>query len=185
MTLSKTSWIILTVGISIIAFASLGFARAQQLHERNQLNEELSIAEISISKLKLEQLSSQREELEKQLTESIAQLETTKTILSQPAESIAASSTLFNIAETCGVEITEISSSGLASGDLEGITCSVLPFTVRAEGVISSLMSFIFTLNGDFITGAIETVDISAADNATDGSSSANIQLLIYTYKGD
>ena len=185
MTLSKTSWIILTVGISIIAFASLGFARAQQLHERNQLNEELSTAELRLNRLQLSQLSSQREELEKQLTESIAQLETTKTILSQPAESIAASSTLFNIAETCDVEITEISSSGLASGDLEGITCSVLPFTVRAEGVISSLMSFIFTLNDDFITGAVESVDISVSENTTEERSSANIRLLIYTYKGD
>ena len=187
MKLSKTSWIVLTVGISIIAFASLGFARAQQLHERNQLNEELSIAELRLSKFQIEQFSSQQEELEKQLTESIAQLETTKVILSQPAESIAVSGTLFNIAETCGVEITEISSSGLSSSDLEGITCSVLPLTVKAEGVISSLMSFIFTLNGDFITGTVETVSISVgvSENATEEGSSANIRLLIYAYKGD
>ena len=185
MKLSKTSWLILTVGICIVAFVSLGVARAQQLDEQNQLNEELSIAELRLSKFQIEQFSSQQEELEKQLTESIAQLETTKVILSQPAESIAVSGTLFNIAETCGVEITEINSSGLSSSDLEGITCSVLPLTVKAEGVISSLMSFIFTLNDNFTTGAVETVNISVADNATDESSSANIQLLIYIYQGD
>ncbi len=183
--LSKTIWIILTIGIAIIVFATLGFTRAQQLQEQNQLNEELSIAETRLNQFKLGQLSSQQEELEKQLSQSIAQLEATKTILSQPAEGIATSDTLFKLAESSGVEITEISSSGLALGNLEGITCSVLPFTVKAEGTISSLMSFIFTLNDNFTTGAVETVSISVADNATDESSSANIRLRIYTYKGD
>ena len=113
------------------------------------------------------------------------QLDAAKAILSQPIGSIVASDTLFNIAETCGVEVTEISSSGSAGGELEGIACSVLPLTARVEGDIPNLINFIIKLNGDFTTGAVKSVDISVSENTTEERSSANIQLLVYTYQGD
>ena len=105
MKFTKTSWIILSVGIFVIAFSSLGVARFQQVGEQNQLYDELSIAELSLNKFQLDDLSSQQEELEKQLSQTISQLETTKTKLTQPTESIAASDALFDIAKSCDVEI--------------------------------------------------------------------------------
>lgn len=203
MKLSKTSWLILTVGIFIIAFASVGFARSQRIHEQNQLHEELSLVELRLSKFQLEELASQQEELEKQLSQTMLQLETAKATLSQPTESITASDTLFDIAKTCGVEITEISSSGLTTGDLEGITCSVLSLTVRVEGNTSSLISFITTLNDTLTTGVVKSVEISIPAIDREGEQegeeeeqeeeeekekekpSANIHLVIYTYQGD
>lgn len=184
MKLSKISWLILTVGITIIAFTSLGIAHSQQVHKQNQLNEELSLAERRLNGLQFEELSSQQEELEKQLSQTISQLETAKTRLSQPAESIAASDALFGIAETCGVEVTEMSSSGPSSGDLEGVTCSVLPLTARVEGDVPNLISFVIKLNSDFMTGVVKSVDISVSENTTEERSAANIRLLIYTYQG-
>lgn len=184
MKLSKTSWLILTVGIAIITFASLGIAHSQQVHEQNQLNEELSLAERRLNGLQFEELSSQQAELEKQLSQTVSQLGAAKARLSQPAESIAASDALFDIAETCGVEVIEISSSGLSSGDLEGITCSVLPLTARVEGDVPNLISFVIKLNSDFMTGVVKSVDISVSENTTEERSSANIRLLIYTYQG-
>ncbi len=185
MKITKTSWIILAIGICAIVFASLGFARVQQLKEQDQLGEEISIAENRLSNLQLEQLSSQQEELDKQLSQSTAQLEVTKTILSQPAEGIATNDTLFKLAESCDVEITEISSTGLALDKLEEIPCSVLPFTIKANGTIPSLRSFIFSLNDKFVTGTVESVEITIPEDTTEENPSATIRLRVYTYKGD
>ena len=185
MKITKTTWIILTIGICAIVFASLGFARAQQLKEQAQMDEEISIAENRLSSLQFEQLSSQQGELEKQLSQSIAQFEATKTILSQPVEGIAISDTLFSLAESSGAKITEISSSGLALDKLEEVPCSVLPFTIKAEGTIPSLMSFIFSLNAKFVTGTVESVEIVVPEDTAEESPSATIRLRVYTYKGD
>ena len=185
MKLSKTSWITLTVGICIIAFASLGFARFQQAQEQDQLREELSLGEQRLSKFQFEQLSSQQEELEKRLKLTTLQLGNTKAILSEPTKSIAATDTLFDIAKNCDVEVTEISSSDPTSGKLAEVTCSVLPVTVRVEGDVLSLINFIVELNSDFTTGVVEASSISVSEDAAEEMSSANIQLLIYTYEGD
>jgi hypothetical protein len=183
--LSKTSWIALTVGICVIAFASLGVARFQQAQEQDQLREELSLAEQRLSKFQFEELSSQQGELEKRLKLTTLQLGNTKAILSEPTKSIAATDTLFDIAEDCDVEVTEISSSDPTSGALEEVTCSVLPVTVRVEGDVISITSFIVKLNSDFTTGVVQAANISVSEDTTEEMSSANIQLLIYTYEGD
>ena len=185
MKLTKTSWLLLISGVFILVFASLGAIHYPQVHQQNQLNEELASAELRLKGDKLEQLSHRQGELEKRLSQTISQCETAKTILSQSNESIATSETLFYTATAYGVEVTEISSSGLSSGDLEGITCSVLPLTVRVDGDVPNLISFIIKLNSNFMTGTVNSVDISASENTTEERSSANIRLLIYTYQGD
>lgn len=185
MKFTKTSWLILSIGIFVIAFASLGIARSQQIGEQNQLYEELSIAELRLSKFQLEELSSQQEELEKQLSQTISQLETTKTKLTQPTESIAASDALFDIAKTCDVEVTEISSSGSVSGNLEGLTCSILPLTAKVEGETYSLIRFITKLNDDFMTGTVKSVEIIIPETTCKERPSVYIQMVIYTYQGD
>jgi uncharacterized membrane-anchored protein YhcB (DUF1043 family) len=62
--LSKTSWLFLTIGIFIIMFVGLGAVRFQQINQQNQLNEELALAEAKLNEFQLEQLSSQKGELE-------------------------------------------------------------------------------------------------------------------------
>ena len=181
--ISRTGWIILAVGITIIAFANLGVARFQQVQERNQLNEKLSLAKQKLSEFQLEQIYSQQEELEKQLDQTMSQFQTAKTILSQPIGSISTSGKLFDIAETCGIEVTEINSSSPASGNLEGIVCSILPFNVVVEGDVPNLIDFIIKLNGDFKTGVVTSVDMRVSENTGGEKSLANIRLLLYTHQ--
>jgi hypothetical protein len=92
---------------------------------------------------------------------------------------------LFDIAEAYGVEVTELSSSGLVSEELEGVPCSVLSLTVRVEGDIPDLIGFITKLNDDFTTGVVQSVEISIPETTGGEESSANIQLVIYTHRGD
>jgi hypothetical protein len=181
--LSKKSGLILIVGIAIAIFAGLWLARGQQVDE--QLHEELSIVAMRLNGLQGEEISSQQGELEKQLSQTISQLETAKAVLSQSTESIDVSGALFDIAEATGVEITEISSSGLSSDSLEGITCSVLPLTITVEGDVADIISFVGSLNHDFTTGIVKSVEISIPETTSEETVSANIQLHIYTFQGD
>jgi len=183
--LSKISWLVLIVGIFTISFAGLGTAHSQQLDEQDQLDEELSLAEIRISNFQIDQLSAQRVELEKQLNQATLQLEAAKDDLRQRIESIGVTDSFFEIAEDCNVEIIEISSSGLSSDelevpeispssydsdesevtetnpfsladdDLEGITCSIQVLTAEVEGDVADLITFIISLNSNFTTGVV------------------------------
>ena len=200
MKLSKTSWLILTSSILIVAFVSVGAARSQKIDEQNRIQEELTVAELRLSKLQLDEFSAQLEELEEQLSQIISQSKAIEDALSLPTENIAASGTLFDIAETSGVEITEIGSSEPVRDDLEGITYSALPFTVRVEGDTSSLNDFTIALNDNFKTGAVKSVEINIPEAIEDGGEtgeepaegeteelerpSASIRLVIYTYQG-
>lgn len=185
MKLSKKSWLILIVGIAIAIFAGLWLARGQQVDEQEQLHEELSIVAMRLNGLQGEEISSQQGELEKQLSQTISQLETAKAALSQSTGSIAVSGALFDIAEAIGVEITEISSSHLSSDSLGGITCSVLPLTITVEGDVADIISFVGSLNHDFTTGIVKSVEISIPETTSEETVSANIQLHIYIFQGD
>jgi len=198
--ISKTSWLVLTAGIFVIAAASLGWARSQQVNEQNQLGEELSLAEWRLSELQFEELSSRQEELERQLSEIISNLEAAQATLSQPTVSVTANDTLFYIAEVCGVEIIEVNSSDPTRDEREGITYSVLPLTATVEGEAHNLINFITRLNDDFSNGVVKSVAINIpegteADAETEEEQSeeeesevekpsANISLVIYTYRG-
>ena len=186
MKLSKRSWLLLAVGVSIIAFASLGAVRSQQASEQDQLYEELSLAELKLSRIQLKQLSSRQKELEKQLSQTISQSETTNVVLPQPTGSIVASDTLFDTAAACGVKVIAISSSGLATDEVEGTICYVLTLAVRVEGDVSNLISCITKLNDDLTNGVVKSVQISIPEATGEEKPSANIQLVIYTYyQGD
>lgn len=200
MKLSKTSWLILTSSILVVAFVSVGAARSQKIDEQNRIQEELAVAELRLSELQLDEFSAQLEELEEQLSQIISQSKAIEDALSLPTENIAASGALFDIAETSGVEITEIGSSEPVRDDLEGITYSALSFTVRVEGDTSSLNDFIIALNDNFKIGAVKSVEINIPEAIEDGGEtgeepaegeteelerpSASIRLVIYTYQG-
>ena len=183
--LGKTSWLVLTVGILVIAFVGIGAARMQKVKEQYRLYEEFTVAEKRLTNLDLDPLYSQHEELESRLSQATSKLETAKSKLSRPTGSIAASGALLGIADASGVELIDISSSGLAGGALEGLKCSVLPLTAMVEGDAAAIIDFVMMVNSDFAAGVVKSVDISVSGNVTGGKSTANIQMIIYSYQGD
>jgi hypothetical protein len=213
MKLSKTSWIFLAVGVCVIVFASLSMTYSRQGQERNQLNQELSSAQLKLARYSLEGLSSQQKELESHLTEAEAELEEAKARIQQSNESIEVTDSLFQVAESCDVEIIEISSGSLASKKLEELTCSILSFVVTVEGEVSDIIDFTIALSREFPTGAAQAVQIEIPEvieeeeeeeeEETGGESegeeaeeeeeeeeelvqpSADIQVIIYNYQGD
>ena len=69
--------------------------------------------------------------------------------------------------------------------DLEGVTASELPLTMRAEGDVANLIDFVTRLNGDLTTGVVKSAEISIPETADEGKPSANIRLVVYSYQGD
>lgn len=183
MRLTKTSWLIIIVGGFIIILAGLGIVRSQQVNEQSELSERLALAQSKLQGIQLDRLSHRQKELEQQLSETVSQSKTGRAILSQPIGSISISAIVFDIAEANNVEITEISSSGMAQNELKGVPCLTLPLTTKVEGEVTDLVSFITQLNEDLATGAVQSLTISIPET-TDKKASASIQLVVYAYQG-
>jgi len=205
MKVSKTALIFLGVGIFVILVAILGMTYSQQTQEQSRLNQELSLAQLRLKEYASQQLSSQQAELESQLTQLEARLEVVKAGLYQSIQSIEATETLYEVtetlyevAETSEVEIVEISSPGLTTEELEGVTLSVLSLAVTVEGDVRDLIDFIDAWTEKYPTGVVELVEITvleATDEETEEEEteeeeeeekfSAIVNLLIYTYEGN
>jgi hypothetical protein len=183
--LTKTSWLILSIGIFIVVVASLGITRSQQLQERDQLDEKLSVAEMRLSKLQVRELREQQEELQKRLDERETRLMTAKDSLQQPVESIDVTDEFFAIAQYCGVKVMNISSSGIKSEKLGRIACSVISLNAVVDGEVSDLISFVIKLNSDFTTGVVQSAQISIPKTDCKDEPSASIQMVVYAYEGD
>ncbi len=191
--LSTTSWIFLTIGIFGILVLSLNVAYAQQSQEQSQLNEELAQAQLRLKKYPAQQISSQKSELESRLAEAELQLKVTKVGLYWSTESIEASDALFELAEASYVEVTGISSPGLTTEELEGVTFSVLPLTVTIEGDVLNLIDFIYKWTHEYPTGVVQSVEITVpevteeeeeeTEEAEEEKPSATISLLLYSYE--
>ena len=185
MKLSKTSWIILSVGVFLVVVAGLGLTRSQQIKEQGQLDTELDVAEMRISKLGVEQLHEQQDSLQQKLDDILVELTAAKSELSHSVESIDVTDEFYAIAESCSVMIENISSSTIQNEELDGIACSKTSLNAMASGDVPDLISFIIKLNTDFTTGTVKLAQISIEDPDEDRPSSADIQMVVYTYEGD
>jgi len=175
----------------LIAFSSVGAARAQRIEEQDQLREELSVAELRLSKLSTQELSDQQAKLTEELRQATAQFEDVKAEFTQLTDSINASDRLFEIAQTCDVEITEVTSSSLTIERLEEIDYYALPITIRVEGQVAALINFINELSNSLGVGSVKSAAISAPYSDAPGGEqqqpeapTANIHLVIYIYEG-
>lgn len=183
MRLSKTSWLFLLIGIFIIALVGLGAVRSKQVVQQRQLNQELVTAQVKLNGFQIDQLTQKKTDLEKQLSQTLSQSETDRKLLSQPIDSIEIGNTLFRLAGTYGIKVTEVKSPGTTSVNLEKVKCSVLALTAKAEGDVPALVSFVSKLNDELTTGVVKSVEITIPDPTTGDKPTVNIQLSIYTYQ--
>jgi len=187
--LSRTSWVLLAVGIFVILVSSLGAAYGVQQNEKTRLDEELSLAQLRLAKYSPDELSAQQEELESQLVQIESEVTANKAYLSPSIENIEVIEALFvALAEATSVEVVEINSSSLTSKEVEEATFSALPLNVTIEGDVPNLLSFVRELSQEFPTNVVESIKMNIPE-VIEGEEieepTAIIQLLIYTYQGD
>lgn len=186
MKLSKASWLILSAGIFIVVIGALGLTRSQQIQAQGQLDDELGVAELRLSKFQVDQLNQKQADLQKKLDESNKQLAVAKDKLRQSIESVDVTEEFFKIAQSYSVNVTSLSSSSIGAEKVNGIACSVIKMSGVVAGEVPDLIGFIISLNTDFTTGVVKSVGMSISEATEESEPSvSNIQMTVYTYKGD
>jgi len=192
MKLSKTSWLILGIGIFVIAFGGLCLVYFRQGNEREQLNDSLLVAQATLPKVisekedwerQLAQWESQLAQLKSELAQAKLLLAESKMSFPKAVESIEYDEEIFKIADNCDLDITELTSleprdkeaEGITSSEprdkeLEVITFSVASFVVDVKGEVANILDFINTIaTGDYFTTAtVELVDIEVPQPLTE-----------------
>jgi hypothetical protein len=183
--MSKTSWLILSAGIFVVIVISLFLTHSQKLQEQDQLDDELSVAEMRLGKLQVQASHEQEADLERQLDEIEAQILAARAGLRQTVESIDVTDKFFAIAQSCGVEITSLTSSSIKSEKLGDVDSSKITLGIVAAGEVDNLISFIIKLNNDFTTGIVNAAQISVPGSACEGEPSVNIVVAVHAFEGD
>lgn len=203
MKLSKTSWLILGIGILAIGVGGLYMLYSQQRQEQQRLDDRLAVAQMT-----LPTLVSEKEDSERQLTQlknQLARLETELTqagsLLAEAAmsfpdsvESIEYGEALFQIADD--LEITRITTSPPTYKEVEGVTLSVGSFMVNVVGDVADILDFIDTIatHEDFLSTTVELVNIDIQEPPLEGEqeglaeeakSSAIVRLTVYGHTGE
>jgi len=192
MRLSKTAWLILGIGIFVIAFATLYMVYSQQSGEQEQLNSSLAVAQGA-----LPQLVSEREDLESQLTQWESQLAQATSSLAkiearfpESVQSIEYDERLFKLADDCDLEITSLTASEPSEEKVENVTYSITSFGVDVRGEVADILDFINAIATSeyFTTATMEMVDMDIPEpeeEEEEEKPTATIELVIYGYQGE
>ena len=195
MKLSRTFWLILVIGISVIAVGVLGWVYLDQRGEHERIDDSLLLANKTHSAL-----VSQRDDLESQLSQSESELAQAESLLREAkasfpesVESIEYGEALFKIAKSCGLEITKLTASEPSNEEAETITYITASFTVDVEGEVADILDFIntiatseyFTNVTNFTNAVIKSVTMEIPEPDEEGEPSATINLVIYGYQGE
>ena len=200
--LSKTGWLILSAGVFVVILAGLGVTRSQQMREQNRMNEELSLSETRLDKLDITDMRRQLEDLDQKVQEGEAQLDDARERLHQTIVSVDVTDEFFKIAEYSGVTIMSLSTSAIASNELEGIGLQTIALSAQVEGDFEKIIDFVINLNNGYATGYVESAQINIpipeaapAEGEEAGedeivapveeSTSVAIQMLVYSYEGE
>ncbi len=183
--LSKTSWLILAAGIFIVVLGSLGIARSGQLQEKGTLDEELRISTMTLEKLKASDTGGNLDILQQRIEEEQVLLDEAMRRLDQTVVSVDVSEELFLIADYCGVVITNMSTTPIKPNKYEGIGLDTTAMSVNVDGELPDLVAFVHSLNNDYTTGLVRSVQINIPDSSSSNETpSLSVQLTIYSYEG-
>ncbi len=180
MKVSKMVWIILIASLAIAVFAIVGTLSWQKFDQRNRLRGQLVLIEDKLKEYQSEQSSYRGPTLESELDKTLEAVETSKSLFSRPSWDIV-TSTLFDIAKSCNVEVTRIGSGGSSSEKLGGLTSTTQRFNITIKGTLNDLIKYVTRLNHELKTGVVKTVDLSAPADSKE-IPSANLLLVVYTY---
>jgi hypothetical protein len=181
--LSKTSWLILAVGLFVVIAAGLGITRSQQAQEQGRLNNELATSEQSLAAIQITGLQSQLDGLQQSADQAQLQLDQAQLQLKQTVVSVDVTDKFFSIARECGVEVINLGTSPISPNIYEGVGLSTTSLNAEVEGELSALVNFVESLAREFSTGLIQTFQIDIPPPGSDASPTANIEMIIYSYE--
>ncbi len=174
MKLTKTFWLILSIGVFVIAFAALYLIYLQQQRTQEPLDAALATAQTTLPKLTTERtnLENALTELEDELVQAKSRLETAKAVFPALVESIEIDELLFGFAHDWGLEIVRLTASEpgtetvpveVENVQVEDVAYVITSFTMEVKGQVSDILNFINTIvtHEDFTTATVKLVSIA------------------------
>lgn len=187
MKFSKTSWMVLGIGIVIIGTASLYMVYQGEVQKRDEARDSLAEAQatVPIRITERNDLESQLSQLEDELVQwqnELSQLETelaqAELTLNQTGarfpisvESIEYDEFLVDFALGANeLNMTSLTASEPTELTLDGITYTTTFFTVAINGEVADILNFINTIvaDDDFQTAILEPITIDIPEPLTD-----------------
>lgn len=213
MRFSKTAWLILIIGIFVLASGSLYWLYLQEEREQQELSQTLSNTQATVPVLAAEKahLESTLTELEDRLAQVTSQLKTAKAVFpTASVQSIEVDELLFGIADDSGLEMMVITTTAPSEHqvqvevediEIEDVTYLITSFTVQLKGQVADILGFVDTVvnHSDFTTATVELVSITVPNPVSENERMelsedeikeretpfVTIKLIIYTYKGE
>jgi hypothetical protein len=195
MRLSRTAWLILGIGVLVIALVALYVVYSRQSSEQRELKASLATAQAS-----LPGVVSGREAAEAELTQWQDKLAEDTSLLARSQakfpkseESIEYDEVLFDIAYACHLDVTKITASEPNITKVGDITFTVFSFDVEVRSVRNKVddildMATIIDTGEDFTAANVEVVKIEIREPTAAGETelpTATISLVGYSYGGE
>ena len=184
MKLSKKAWLIVGIGIFVIAFGSLYMVYYRQMREQEQLNDSISMAQANLVKVvsekerwegTLPQSHSEIDRLEDDLTKATSSLDMAKLGFPESIESIEYGDDLCKIARDCNLEMTNLTSSEPTDEEVETITYSSASFVVDVKGEVDDILDFTDIIRSDYYfdfelpwSASVDLIDINTPEPLTE-----------------
>jgi len=208
MKVSKTAWLILGIGIFVIAFGSLYTAYSGQTGEQERLTGSLAAARVLLPELiaEREDLEGQLTHWESELAKATSSLGKSEARFPKSVESIEYDETLFKIADDCDLQVIGLTASQPSDEEVEDITYAVTTFEVVVRSkesppstvdkfetyideTVANMLEFIndIATSQEFNVGTIELVDMENLEppeeiEGDETGPEATVKLIIYGF---
>jgi len=168
----------LIAGIVIIAvlIGTLFTIYFQQVTEKRELSDRLTIAQTD-----LPSLIAETKDMEGQLTQAESSLDTNQAKFPQAIESIEFGEYIFEIANRCNLTLASLSFPKPGEKKQGSVTYSVVSLSLPVSGRLVDIFEFIDIIRTDarFASTQVKSVNLNVAGG------SATIHVDIYGYKGE
>lgn len=201
MKFSKSSWLILALGVVVMGAIMVYMMWSQQVQQRQDLETQIIATQKKLALLKIEDLITQKDQLTRDKEIYTAQIAAAKTILAAPIDNIAATDAILKSAHDFELKIVSINSNGKVNSTFAGNKFVALPFNVQVEGNIANIAGFVSSIRTLFPTSVVETYQFAIGMPTPTTSptaeitptpmpifpadTAATISVIIYDYKGD
>lgn len=186
MRLNRTAWLVIGVGIFVVAAVVLFMFYRGQADKQQEAKDELGLVQDSVTilfaqKRALDDELAQKEnelaqwndtigQLEDQLAQAVIELEQTQAGFPTSLESIEYDEALFAFAHDSNLGLTILTASEMEDTSIEDITYKTASFKMEVRGEVADILDFINTIvnDDDFKTAILEPVIITVPEPLTD-----------------
>jgi hypothetical protein len=193
MRLGRIAWLVLGIGVFVIAFATLFTIYSRNSGEQEELENSLAGAQAQLTTLisGKTSLESQLAEQQSNLAEAQALLSSARGSFPSSGASIEYSEVLSEFADDFGLEVMSMSAKEPRETEIEDITFITISFEMEVEGEVNSVLGMIDAIAKDelFASATVEAVDMSIprpkAAWEEEGKPLARIKFVGYSYEGE